>query len=88
MKEIQKNSIAQISQSVFNYRERSWFLGYYARKFSAMLVIFASLGAFLMWTYQVVDDGELNLPNAPGNTRIVREKETGAELTKYIVDLG
>ena len=42
-----------------------------------ILVICASMGAFLMWAYQVVDDGELNLPNAPGNAVIVREKETG-----------
>lgn len=34
-------------------------------------------GGLLWWAYQVVDEAELYLPNAPGTAAIVREKDTG-----------
>ena len=41
----------------------------------ALLAALAGIG--LYFAYQVIDEGELNLPNAPGVAAIVREKDTG-----------
>ena len=42
-----------------------------------MLAIAVAGVIFLWWAYQVIEEGALYLPNAPGTVAIVREKETG-----------
>ena len=43
----------------------------------SILVICGLATAFLLWAYQVVDDGNIYLPNAPGTAAIVRERDSG-----------
>ena len=41
-----------------------------------VLAVAIAVGA-IIWAYQVVDEGDLYMPNAPGNCAITREQETG-----------
>lgn len=45
--------------------------------FCILSVVVAAAGAFLWFAYQVIDEGEFYLPNAPGNAAILRESDTG-----------
>ena len=43
----------------------------------ALLVVLGAGGYFgIYWVYQVFEEGELVLPNAPGKVSIIREKDT------------
>ena len=43
-----------------------------------LLVVLAAIAGFALFkAYQVIDEGELNMPNAPGVAAIVREEDTG-----------
>ena len=45
---------------------------------TCLTVVLAAAGiGFLFFAYQVVDEGLLQLPNAPGNAVIVRESDSG-----------
>ena len=45
--------------------------------FCATLIALIGISCFLLWAYQVIEEGELLLPNAPGTATISREKDTG-----------
>ena len=42
-----------------------------------VLIALIGISCFFIWAYQVIEEGELYLPNAHGTSTISREKDTG-----------